>query len=87
MMDFSAAAAELVARLEALQRRVDALEAREQPRAVREALVTGEGYARRITPAGEAYVQRRIIEGATNAQIARELGVSPSQIAKRRPRH
>ena len=47
-------------------------------------LVVGMGPGRRITNVGEEYIKKRISEGATNSTIAHELGVSPSQIGKRR---
>ncbi|MDM7255205.1 MAG: hypothetical protein P3W90_000720 [Paracoccus sp. (in: a-proteobacteria)] len=45
---------------------------------------TGQGRARRLTPAGEVEVNRRIIAGETDADIAEALGVSPNAVKNRR---
>jgi DNA-binding NarL/FixJ family response regulator len=45
---------------------------------------TGQGRARRLTPAGEVEVNRRIIDGQSDADIAAALGVSPNAVKNRR---
>jgi hypothetical protein len=47
--------------------------------------VDGQGFGRRINPAGEAYILRRFADGAGNRTIASELNVMPPQIKKPPP--
>lgn len=54
--------------------------------AVEEPLVTGEGRQRRLTPAGEREVERRLAEGQGDAEIASALGVARNSVANRRRR-
>lgn len=85
-MSFADAAAEMESRIQALERRVSAMEGGLKPDTGtgRTVFVVGMGFGRRITQVGEAYIQKRFAEGALNSTIAHEMGVSPSQIAKRR---
>lgn len=50
------------------------------------ALTTGEGRGRRLTPAGEAEVERRIEAGEDDSTIAGALDVSANAIKARRQR-
>lgn len=50
------------------------------------ALTTGEGRGRRLTPAGEAEVERRIEAGEDDATIAGALDVSANTVKARRQR-
>lgn len=58
----------------------------EEEHVVGEPLVVGEGRQRRLTPAGEAEVERRLAAGQGDAEIATAVGVARNAILNRRRR-
>lgn len=54
--------------------------------AVEEPLVVGEGRQRRLTRAGAAEIERRLVAGETDAEIAAAVGIRPHAVWHRRRR-
>jgi hypothetical protein len=80
MATFSAAAKTIEQRLSDIEGRLARLEGQGD----NAALVVGKGAGRRVTPRGEAHIVRCIKNGATDTQIAREVGITRAMVSKRR---
>ena len=86
-LDEDAPALSVTERLEALERRLEALEGGNPTgNPQRTPWTIGEGAGRRLTTEGEGEVKRRIEAGESDAAIAEAVGVSSNTIKARRPK-
>lgn len=86
-LDEGSAAESVNERLEALERRLSALEGGTPASTPQDTpLTSGEGVGRRLTTAGEQEVARRIEAGEDDSTIAEAVGVSTNTVKTRRPK-